>query len=34
MNGGYVKELKDLEYFAVVAEQGNLGRAAAPFSCS
>jgi DNA-binding transcriptional LysR family regulator len=28
MNGGYVMELRDLEYFAVVAEQGNLGRAA------
>ena len=28
MNGGYGMELRDLEYFAVVAEQGNLGRAA------
>jgi DNA-binding transcriptional LysR family regulator len=28
MNGGYVVELRDLEYFVVVAEQGNLGRAA------
>src|SRR5262249_26119554 len=28
MNDGYVMELRDLEYFAVVAEQGNLGRAA------
>ena len=28
MNGSYVMELRDLEYFAVVAEQGNLGRAA------
>ncbi len=28
MNGGYVMELRDLEYFVVVAEQGNLGRAA------
>src|SRR5262245_51311131 len=28
MNGGDVMELRDLEYFVVVAEQGNLGRAA------
>src|SRR5262245_42553862 len=28
MNGGYVMELRDLEYFAVVAEHGHLGRAA------
>jgi len=28
MNGGYVMELRDLEYFAVVAEHGRLGRAA------
>ena len=28
MNCGYVMELRDLEYFAVVAEHGNLGRAA------
>src|SRR5436190_24232309 len=28
MNGGYVMELRDLEYFVVVAEQGQLGRAA------
>jgi DNA-binding transcriptional LysR family regulator len=28
MNGGYAVELRDLEYFAVVAEQANLGRAA------
>lgn len=28
MNGSYVMELRDLEYFTVVAEQGNLGRAA------
>src|ERR1043165_1732100 len=28
MNGGHVMELRDLEYFVVVAEQGNLGRAA------
>src|SRR5262245_30614479 len=28
MNGGYVMELRDLEYFIVVAEHGQLGRAA------
>lgn len=28
MNGDHVMELRDLEYFVVVAEQGNLGRAA------
>ena len=28
MNGGHGMELRDLEYFVVVAEQGNLGRAA------
>lgn len=28
MNGGYVMELRDLEYFTVVAEHGHLGRAA------
>jgi DNA-binding transcriptional LysR family regulator len=28
MNGGYVMELRDLEYFVVVAEHGQLGRAA------
>lgn len=28
MHGGQVMELRDLEYFVVVAEQGNLGRAA------
>ena len=28
MNGGDIMELRDLEYFVVVAEQGNLGRAA------
>jgi DNA-binding transcriptional LysR family regulator len=28
MNGGHVVELRDLEYFVVVAEQANLGRAA------
>src|SRR5215471_8075655 len=28
MNGGYLMELRDLEYFAVVAEHGHLGRAA------
>src|SRR5215471_16502699 len=28
MNGGYVMELRDLEYFVVVAEQGQLARAA------
>jgi len=28
MNGGDVMELRDLEYFVVVAERGNLGRAA------
>jgi DNA-binding transcriptional LysR family regulator len=28
MNIGYVMELRDLEYFVVVAEHGNLGRAA------
>ena len=28
MNGGDVMELRDLECFVVVAEQGNLGRAA------
>lgn len=28
MHGGQIVELRDLEYFVVVAEQGNLGRAA------
>jgi DNA-binding transcriptional LysR family regulator len=28
MIGGYVMELRDLEYFVVVAEHGQLGRAA------
>src|SRR5262249_8956947 len=28
MNGGYLMELRDLEYFSVVAEHGHLGRAA------
>src|ERR1700754_2073881 len=28
MNGGDTMELRDLEYFVVVAEQGNVGRAA------
>lgn len=34
MNGGDVMELRDLEYFVVVAEQGNLGRAAAELRLS
>ena len=28
MNCGYVMELRDIEYFAVIAEHGQLGRAA------
>src|SRR5262245_29875630 len=34
MNSGYRMELRDIEYFAVVAEHGHLGRAAAALGLS
>src|SRR5215467_1458120 len=34
MNGGYVMELRDLEYIVVVAEHGQLGRGAEPLRLS